>query len=80
MRQARAGTDNSLETLRMPSHNGTRNGDGRKDHMPTLFRLLMTIALFAALIYGAMFALANFVEPKKGEISVRVPLENIGKP
>ncbi|PZO68786.1 MAG: histidine kinase, partial [Sphingomonas taxi] len=31
--------------------------------MPTLFRFLTVIAILAALIYGAMFALATFVSP-----------------
>ncbi|QPC85697.1 histidine kinase [Mesorhizobium sp. NBSH29] len=48
--------------------------------MPTLFRLLSTIAFFAAVIYGSMYALATFVEPKKAEISVRVPLDKLGQP
>jgi hypothetical protein len=47
--------------------------------MPTLFRFLVTVGVMAALAYGAMFALAAFVEPKKGEITVRVPLDRLGK-
>ena len=45
--------------------------------MPTLFRFIMTLAVLAAIAYGAMFALATFVEPRKGEISVRVPLDRL---
>lgn len=46
--------------------------------MPTLFRLLMVIAVLAGLTYGAMFALATFVEPNRGEMTVRVPVEPLG--
>ena len=47
--------------------------------MPTLFRLLMTLGIIAGLVYGAMFALVTYVEPKKGEITVRVPVEKLNK-
>jgi hypothetical protein len=47
--------------------------------MPTLFRFLVTLAIIAGLIYGAMFALVTFVEPKKAEMTVRVPLDKLGK-
>lgn len=43
--------------------------------MPTLFRFLVTLAIIAGLAYGAMFALVTFVEPKKGEMTVRIPAE-----
>ena len=45
--------------------------------MPTLFRFLVILGVLAGLIYGAMFALVMYVEPKKGEISVRVPTEKL---
>jgi hypothetical protein len=48
--------------------------------MPTLFRFLMTIAVLAGLAYAAMFALATFVEPKKGEMSVRIPADKLNPP
>lgn len=48
--------------------------------MPTLFRLLTSIALLAALVYGAMFALANFVKPKKAELTVEVPIQRPQSP
>jgi hypothetical protein len=47
--------------------------------MPTLFRLLMTLGIFAGLVYGAMFALVTYVKPKQGEISVRVPVDKLNK-
>lgn len=43
--------------------------------MPTLFRLLVTLGVIAALGYGAMLALAIFVEPRMRDITVNVPLE-----
>ena len=45
--------------------------------MPTLFRFLVTLGILAALIYGAMYALVMYVEPKKGEMTVRIPAEKI---
>ena len=46
--------------------------------MPTLFRFVMTIAVLAGIVYGAMFALVMFVEPKQAELSVKVPLDKPG--
>lgn len=43
--------------------------------MPTLFRYLTILAVFAALVFGAMLALATFVTPRQAEISVPVPLD-----
>lgn len=43
--------------------------------MPTLFRFLVTLAIIGGLAYGAMFALVTFVEPNKGEMTVRIPAE-----
>jgi hypothetical protein len=45
--------------------------------MPTLFRFLVTLGILAALVYGAMYALVVYVEPKKGEMTVRIPAEKI---
>jgi hypothetical protein len=47
--------------------------------MPTLFRLLVTLGIIASLIYGGMFALVTYVEPKKGEMTVRIPAERINR-
>ncbi len=41
--------------------------------MPTLTRLVTFLALAAAIVYGAMYALANFVEPDTREITVEIP-------
>ncbi|EKF42005.1 hypothetical protein [Nitratireductor indicus] len=48
--------------------------------MPTLFRLVVIIAVLAGLVYGAMVALATFVQPQTGEISVRIPPEKLNPP
>jgi len=45
--------------------------------MPTLLRFLVTIGVLAGLAYGAMFALVLMVEPNKGEMSERVPLDKL---
>lgn len=45
--------------------------------MPTLFRLVMTLAVLAGLAYGAMYALVIFVEPNTGEMTVRIPAERL---
>lgn len=47
--------------------------------MPTLFRLIVIIGVIVGLAYGSMYALATFVQPKVGEISVRVPADRLEK-
>lgn len=42
--------------------------------MPSLFRFVTIIAIIVALVYAAMFALAEFVTPRTAEITERVPL------
>jgi hypothetical protein len=41
--------------------------------MPSLFRFLTVVAVLGGLIYGGIFALANFVNPKPREMTVSVP-------
>ncbi|MFN3687747.1 histidine kinase [Salinarimonas sp.] len=41
--------------------------------MPTLFRLLVIALVLGGLVYGAMWALAVFVEPTPREITTTVP-------
>ncbi len=48
--------------------------------MPTLFRLFATLCFMAAVAYGTMYALATLVQPRVGEITVRVPPEKINPP
>ncbi|MEO4000655.1 histidine kinase [Mesorhizobium sp. CAU 1732] len=45
--------------------------------MPTLFRFLTTLAILAGLIYGGMYALVFYVEPNRGEMTVRIPPERL---
>ena len=48
--------------------------------MPSLFRLIVALGIIGGLIYGAMFVLANFVEPKPREITVTIPQDKLAKP
>ena len=41
--------------------------------MPSLIRLLMVVGLLGGAAYGAMFALANFVQPKQREMTITIP-------
>lgn len=41
--------------------------------MPTLTRILLLLAVIAAIIYGAMFSLASFVKPVTHEITIEIP-------
>ena len=41
--------------------------------MPSLFRFLTVLAVIAGIAYGAIFALANFVNPRPREMSVTIP-------
>ena len=47
--------------------------------MPSLFRFLTVLAAIAGIVYGAMFALANFVSPKPREMSVTIPQDKFLK-
>lgn len=63
----------------LASHNGTgsENEDGHIKSMPTLFRFVVTLAVLAGVVYGAMFALVMFVQPKQAELTVRIPSEKL---
>jgi hypothetical protein len=47
--------------------------------MPSLIRLLVSLGLLGGLAYGAMFSLANFVNPKPREITVTIPQDKLLK-
>lgn len=47
--------------------------------MPTLFRLLLVLGLIGGIGYGAIWALANFIDPAPRQITITVPQERIGK-
>lgn len=73
----------TLELAQTAPHKGTRLTDTAIQDkranisMPTLFRFIVTLAVLAGIAYGAMFALVMFVEPKKAEITVRIPPEKL---
>jgi len=41
--------------------------------MPSLFRFLTVLSVLGGLIYGGMFALATWFDPKPREITVSIP-------
>jgi hypothetical protein len=45
--------------------------------MPTLFRFLIVVGLLAGLVYGGMFALAEFVEPTQKDVSYKLPRDKL---
>jgi hypothetical protein len=47
--------------------------------MPSLFRLILVVGLLGGFVYGAMYALAHFVEPKPREITVTIPQDRFVK-
>jgi hypothetical protein len=49
------------------------------DHMPSLFRFLIVVALAGGLIYAGMFALAAWFDPKPREITVSIPPSKFAK-
>ena len=48
--------------------------------MPSLIRLLLVFGLLGGFAYGAIFALANLVEPKSREITITIPQDRLAKP
>jgi hypothetical protein len=47
--------------------------------MPSLIRFLTVILILAAAIYGGLYALAHFVQPKPREITVSIPPDRFFK-
>ncbi|MBA3652257.1 MAG: histidine kinase [Chthoniobacterales bacterium] len=47
--------------------------------MPSLLRFLTVVAVIGGMIYGAIFALANFVDPKPREMTVTIPADKFLK-
>ena len=41
--------------------------------MPSLFRFLTVVAIICGIVYGVVYALANFVHPQPREIIVTIP-------
>ena len=47
--------------------------------MPSLFRFLTVVGVVGGLIYGGMFALATWFDPKPREITVSIPPDKFAK-
>lgn len=47
--------------------------------MPSLFRLLVVIAVLCAAVYGGLYSLAHFVQPRSREITVSIPPDKFFK-
>ncbi len=47
------------------------------EKMPTLTRLIITLAILAGLVYAGMVALVTFVHPTQTEMTIRVPNEKL---
>ncbi len=47
--------------------------------MPSLFRFLAVVGILGGLIYGAIYALATFVNPELREITVTIPHDRLTK-
>lgn len=47
--------------------------------MPSLLRFLAVVAILCAIVYGALYSLAHFVQPHPREISVSIPPEKFFK-
>jgi hypothetical protein len=47
--------------------------------MPSLFRFLTLIGVLAGLVYGGMFVLATWFDPKPREITVSIPPDKFAK-
>src|SRR5262249_40111450 len=47
--------------------------------MPSLLRLFTIVGLLCAVVYGGLYALAHFVQPKSREISVSIPPDKFFK-
>jgi hypothetical protein len=58
---------------------GTSVGSELDVAMPSLFRFLTLICIVAGLVYGGMFALANWFNPKPREITVSIPPDKFAK-
>jgi cobalamin synthase len=63
-------------------HFGTslsRTSESEHENMPSLLRFLTVVAVIVGVVYGAIFALANFVNPKPREMTVTVPADKFLK-
>jgi hypothetical protein len=56
-----------------------RDVAGKGVAMPSLFRFLTLIGVLAGLVYGGMFLLATWFDPKPREITVSIPPDKFAK-
>jgi hypothetical protein len=47
--------------------------------MPSLLRLIAIVAVLVGIVYGGLYALAHFVQPKSREITVSIPPDKFFK-
>jgi hypothetical protein len=47
--------------------------------MPSLIRFLVVVVVLAGIGFGALWALANLVEPQPREMTVTVPVDRLKK-
>jgi hypothetical protein len=47
--------------------------------MPSLLRFIAVVAVLAGLVYGGLYALAHYVQPKPREITVSIPPDKFFK-
>jgi hypothetical protein len=47
--------------------------------LPSLFRFLVAVAVLAGLVYGGLYALANYVKATPREITQTIPLPKAQK-
>ena len=47
--------------------------------MPSLFRFLVVVGVIVGVVYGGIYALANFVNPKPREMTINVPPDKFVK-
>ncbi len=47
--------------------------------MPSLFRFLAVVAILGGVVYGAIYVLATWVDPKPREITVSIPPDRFVK-
>ncbi|HXK54261.1 MAG TPA: histidine kinase [Hyphomicrobiales bacterium] len=47
--------------------------------MPSLIRFVVFCAVVAGIVYGGLFALAEFVQPEQREMTYKIPKEDLGR-
>jgi len=56
-----------------------RGGRGAESgpNMPSLIRFLTVIGILAALVFGGLWSLAHFIEPKPREMTITIPQDRL---